>query len=198
MKDLYESWIVGTAGRDDNVIVEPPPDWLHSIKLVSRGVRMQHEKLGERFVHDPDEADALVRDGWQPRLTEVDFAEVVHLQAAYLQSRFFPRLRWHTLTPPANEFFILGDRPVVWGFADAVTLPPSAFRLPGVQLFAPLTRRLALFARHAEDARPDRILASEVNKVVDAAATRWIAGPTEHVVRQALTLRTTASGTNAR
>ena len=186
MRSLYESWLVNAARREDDDIVEPPPEWVESITLASRGVRMEHENLGHRVAHSADDASSLVRAGWQPRLSEQDFSEVVHLQAAYLQSRLFPRLRWHTLIPPTGDFFVLGDRPVVWGFAEALDLPPSAFRLPGVQLVAPLTSSLAVFAHHAEDVAPDRITSSEVNSIVGAAATRWIVGSSEQVVRDAL------------
>ena len=39
-----------------------------------------------------------------------NFLEVVHIQAYYFQVRWFPRLRWFTLRPPAGQFFIIGDR----------------------------------------------------------------------------------------
>lgn len=118
-----------------------------------------------------------------------DFEEIIRLQAWYLQVRFFPRLKWHVLRPPRGESFVIADRPVVWGFANDVTVPPSLLRHPAVQLFAPLTRSLALFAHHVDAHAPDRILASDVNRAMTTAATSWIAGASEAVVRGALRLR---------
>jgi hypothetical protein len=185
MRSLYESWIASLPA-DELDPVEPPPEWVESIKFVSRGVRMEHEMLGKRLVETPEEADALRRRGWHVRLTDQDFSEIVHFQAVYFETRFFPRLRWYTVVPPAGAYFVLGDRPVAWGFASDVGLPPSVFRVPGVQLLAPLTRSLGLLADHQDDTAPSRITPADVNRSVVVAASRWIAGPTEATVSRAM------------
>jgi hypothetical protein len=75
---------------------------------------------------------------------------------------------------------------VVWGFAGDMSAPPSALRHPAVQLVAPLTSSIALFAHHQEAPGPEMVLTAEVNGIVTGGAHEWIAGPTEAVVQACL------------
>jgi hypothetical protein len=110
----------------------------------------------------------------------------VHLQAWYFQVRFFPRLRWIILDAPPGGHFIIGDRPVVWGFDGVVDAQPRALRHPHIQLFATLTRSVGLFAYHPSGVPPDAVSFRDVNRIIAMAATRWIAGPSRAVVAESL------------
>lgn len=81
--------------------------------------------------------------GWRFLVNSDDLLELVYVQARYFYERFFPRLNWLILDAPPGAFFIVGDRPVVWGVAGALDLKPAALRDPDVQLIAPLTRTVA-------------------------------------------------------
>jgi hypothetical protein len=186
MRDLVLRWIDQTA---DGVLVEPPPAGWEGVRRASRGIRMQKAGEGARLAHEPDEAEALRRAGWTWDMSDQDFSEYVRFQAWYLQVRFFPRLQWHSLVPPVGDSFIIGDRPVVWGFDGWLDAPPSMFRHPSVQLVAPLTRSFALFAHHADATTPDRVLPVEINRIIALAAQQWIAGSCEQTVRAALEWR---------
>ena len=99
-----------------------------------------------------------------------------------------------TLDAPPGKYFIIGDRPVVWGYNQlkddgwsmSVDVPPSALRNPNVQLIAPLTRSIALFAFHASSPSPQTIWPDDVNTIVARGSHRWIAGPTKATVEAAL------------
>jgi uncharacterized protein DUF4238 len=139
---------------------------------------------------ESEDVERLRRDGWRFVLGNEDFLELVHLQAWYFQVRFFPRLRWVILDAPPGGHFIIGDRPVVWGFDGMVDAQPRALRHSSVQLFATLTRSTALFAYHPLRVPPDGVSFQEVNRVIALAAVRWIAGPTRSVVEASLAERT--------
>ena len=187
MRDLYVNWIRNSA---DGEVIEGPPDGFNDIKMVARGLRFDNYATGESLlVDDPDHGTELINAGWIWDVSAEDFEEIIRLQAWYLQVRFFPRLKWHVLRPPKGGSFVIADRPVVWGFAHDVTVPPTLLRHPEVQLFAPLTRSLALFAQNAEARTPDRISPSDVNRAMAMAASEWIAGASEAVVRDAIRLR---------
>jgi hypothetical protein len=187
MRDLYVRWIRSSS---DGEVVEAPPEGFNDITMSTRGLRFDNYATGESLiVDDVDYGTELINSGWTWDVSAEDFEEIVRLQAWYLQVRFFPRLKWHVLRPPNGGSFVIADRPVVWGFANDVTVPPSMLRHHGVQLFAPLTRSLALFAHHADAPTPDRILPSDVNRAMATAATDWIAGASEAVVREAIQLR---------
>lgn len=189
MRALYQSWIDDMPAHEEMEPGEPPPPGLLEAKAIARLHRMTHPTHGVRDDIPSDEVDRMRSGGWRLQLNADDFLELVHLQAWYFQVRFFPRLKWLALRPPPDEFFIIGDRPVVWGFAGQFDSPPSALRHPAVQLFAPLARSLALFAHHAATPCPDVITPLLVNRIVAGAAHEWIAGPTEIAVRHALSGR---------
>jgi len=189
MRRLYQSWIEDLPDPADTVFVEPPPSGFEEMTPVTRLHRMEHPTLGVRDDVRSEEVDALRRQGWRFLLADDDFLELVHLQAWYFQVRFFPRLRWIILEAPPGGCFIVGDRPVVWGLKDVVDAQPSALRHPNVQLFATLTRSVALYAHHPLRDPPEAVSFREVNRVIATAATRWIAGPTRSVVLESLTER---------
>jgi hypothetical protein len=78
------------------------------------------------------------------------------------------------------------------GLNDHLDVPPRALRHPGIQLFAPLTRSLALFACHPSAPPPPAISYALVNRAIASAAQEWIAGPTHDVVAEALSWRRNA------
>lgn len=186
MKQLYQAWIDDLPDPEDTVVVEPPPTGFEQMTPVTRLHRMEHPTFGVRDDVRSDEVLRLKRDGWRFLLSDDDFLELVHLQAWYFQVRFFPRLRWIILDAPSAGHFIIGDRAIVWGFEGVVDAQPSSLRRPQVQLFAPLTRSLALFAYHPSGAPPEAVSFREVNRAIAAAARRWIAGPTRTVVLESL------------
>jgi hypothetical protein len=147
---------------------------------------MEHALLGVREDVPPKDIELLRSQGWRFVLTNDDFLEMVHLQAWYFQVRFFPRLQWVVLDAPPGGYFVIGDRPVVWGFEDVLTARPSALRHPDIQVFAPLTRSLALFAYHPSGSPSRSISYRTVNRTVASFARDWIAGPTPEVVAEAL------------
>ncbi|HCG03145.1 MAG TPA: hypothetical protein DEV93_21720, partial [Chloroflexi bacterium] len=66
---------------------------------------------------------------------------------------------------------------------------PAALRSPKVQLFAPLTRKIALMAVGPEGRVPGQVTPDDVNRVMGCAAEDWIAGSSKEVVLAALKLR---------
>jgi uncharacterized protein DUF4238 len=188
MKALYESWIETAPVLSEVKYAEPPPPGLGEWTESLRTYRMEHSVHGLRDEIPPDQVEPLRAQGWRLCLGNDDFLEFVHLQAWYFQVRFFPRLKWLSLGAPRGQYFIIGDRPVVWGFSNLVD---AAYwlRHPDVQLVAPLSRSLALFAYHASNNHPDTITTGNINRIIASAAHEWIAGPTESVVRDALLAR---------
>jgi len=170
----------------DSTVMEPPLTGFDQIAPVTRFHRMEHAILGTRNDVSSEDVERLRREGWRFVLTNDDFLELCHLQAWYFQVRVFPRLRWIILDAPSGGHFIVGDRPVVWGFDGKVDAQPRALRHPDVQLFATLTRSVALFASHPAASAPRAISYRDVNRIVATAAQNWIAGPTRAVVAEVL------------
>jgi hypothetical protein len=189
MRQLFQDWIDKLPVADDIDYVEPPPDGFDQIRAVSRAHSMHHPTKGVRDHVPSEDVERLRREGWRLRIGKDDFPELVHLQAWYFQVRFFPRMRWIILDAPPNRFFVISDRPVVWGFTGFNDPPPRFLRHPNVQLFATLTRSIALFAHHPSAGPPDAITPGAVNKVIASAAHEWVAGPTPQIVAEALSQR---------
>ena len=187
MRALYQQWI--DAGPTDEIAVEDPPEWMTAMRDRERLHHMEHPKYGRREDVLPSDVQKLREDGWRFIVTDEDFGELVHVQATYLGQRHFPRLQWITLNAPDGREFIIGDRPVVWGFEGALDVAPAALRSPKVQLFAPLTRKIALMAVGPEGGIPEQVTPDDVNRVVACAAEDWIAGSSKEVVLAALKLR---------
>lgn len=185
MWDLYQQWIGDLPDDGDENVIEKPPEGFETIEEVARFHRMEHAKLGVRDDVLPEEVAKLRSSGWALVLTGDDFLELAHLQAWYFYVRFFPRLRWTILDAPPSGSFVIGDRPVVWGFDGAMDVPPSALRRQEVQLFAPLTRSVALFADNGLAAPVAQIRPRDVNRAIATAARSWIAGSSDFVVREA-------------
>jgi len=186
MHQLYQDWIDSTPALNEVEYFEKPPTGFEQIAPISRLHHMEHPVLGVRQDVPPEDVELLRTQGWRLVLTNDDFLEIVHLQAWYFQVRHFPRLRWIMLDAPPARHFVIGDRPIVWGFEGMPHAKPSALRHPGVQVFATLTRSLALFAHHPSTPPPQSISYWDVNRVIASAAQNWIAGPTREVVAEAL------------
>jgi hypothetical protein len=186
LRALYEAWIDALLPTSEVIYVEPPPSGFGEWTEISRTYRMEHTAHGIREEVLLDQVEPLRHQGWRLCLGNDDFLGFAHLQAWYFQVRFFPRLKWLSLRAPQGYHFIIGDRPVVWGFSNLVDAAPHWLRHPDVQLVAPLSRSLALFAYHASNDHPEIIKTSDINRIIASAAYDWIAGPTEAVVRGAL------------
>lgn len=192
MMRLYEEWLNALPAVTE--YVEGPPAGFENITLSEPRYRLEHPTRGVREAVPLNESHALRSEGWRICLQQNDFLQAVHFQAWYFQVRWFPRLQWVILDAPPARFFIIADRPVVWGFArlesDGLSLvldvPPSALRDPRVQLFAPLTRSIALVGWHAAGPSINKVRPEHVNHVVAAAAHDWIAGPTRDTVESIL------------
>ena len=186
MKALFQSWIDCFPPERNARLVELPPPGLAEARSIGRNHRMAHATHGVRDDVPSEQVEALLGQGWRLQIGTDDFLELVHLQAWYFQVRHFPRLRWILLAAPADSHFIIGDRPVVWGFSGRSDVAPSALRNALVQLAAPLSSSRALFAHHATSRQPEVIMPNDINRIVASAAHDWIAGPTEAVVRKSL------------
>jgi hypothetical protein len=189
MRQLYQDWIDNLPDLTEISYVEPPPPGFEQMTPLTRFHKMQHPVFGIRDDVPSEDVEALRHQGWRFILGDDDFLELVHLQAWYFQVRFFPRLHWIILDAPPGGHFIIGDRPVVWGFDGAVGVQPRALRHPDVQLFATLTRSVALFAHHPSAPPPPTIQFQDVNRILASAAHEWIAGPTRVVVSEALSTK---------
>lgn len=192
MRTLFQQWIDSEPDTDGS-IVEAPPSWFDEVTDRQRLHRMEHEIHGVREDVQAEEVAELRSSGWRFVVTAEDFGELLHMQAHYFYDRFFPRMEWLILDAPKDDFFILGDRPVVWGFAGALDLPPSVLRVSSAQLLAPLTRSLALAAYNPSGDSPSEVRVGDLNRAVTLAAQNWIAGPTEHTVVDALRHRQSGS-----
>lgn len=185
MRTLFQKWIDSQSDTDGSV-VEPPPHWFKKVTDRERRHRMEHEIYGTRGDVRAEEVADLRSSGWRFVITAEDFCELLHVQAHYFYDRFFFRLEWLILDAPRDEYFVIGDRPVVWGLAGALDLPPSALRHSSAQLVAPLTRSLALAAYKPSGHSPSEVRVGDLNRAVTLAAQDWIAGPTEATVVAAL------------
>lgn len=192
MRSLYQKWL--DDGLDaDGPFVEQPIAWLADVTDRGRFHRMEHDLHGTREDVQPGEVPTLRADGWRFVMTAQDFGELLHVQAHYFHDRFFPRMEWLILDAPKDEYFVVGDRPIVWGFDGALELPPSVLRASKAQLVAPLTRSLALVAYNASGESPRHVRVDDLNRAVTLGAQDWIAGPTENTVINALRDRQLAS-----
>lgn len=186
MRLLYQRWI--DEMPNDGEMVEAPPDWLTVMNDRERLHHMEHPEYRRRDVAASD-VDKLRAEGWRLILSDLDFGELLHVQAIYLAQRHFPRLTWIPLSAPEGRSFILSDRPVVWGFGGALDVPAAELRNPKVQLFAPLTSKLALMAVGPAGVIPEAVRPEDVNRIMACSADEWIVGSSEAVVVEALNLR---------
>jgi Protein of unknown function (DUF4238) len=186
MRQLFEAWIRALPPSGEVPVAEPPPEGFQDIRPI---VRLHRMKDREGFVQEgipSDQVRSRREEGWELCLGVDDFLDLAHAQAWYFQVRMFPRLQWEILDAPPGKFFIIADRPVVWGFQGLSIVKPSALRDPSCQLVAPLTRSLALFAFHASAPRQESITPEDINRISASGAHEWIAGPTEDTVAEAL------------
>ena len=189
MKALYQRWTDSTPVPEAELEIASPPNGMEPVKPSERSHMMEHPDLGTRCDVPSDKVDQLRRSGWRFIVTQDDFLEFAHLQAWEFQSRQFPKLRWVVLDAPSGRNFIIGDRSVVWGFQDAVDVPPSALQHASVQLFATLSKSVALLAYHGEGSPPSQVPYTAVNNAIAAGSQEWIAGPTREAVSDALRSR---------
>lgn len=191
MAELEQHWVDQWNPKNKDV-VEPPPPGIEKFTDRPRHLTFKHPSLGIRHNVSNDEVGRLIDAGWTWKLNGDDLLEMMHMQAWYFQVRHFPRMKWIVLDAPEGKSFILGDRPVAWGFQHDLISPPSILRHPDVQLFAPLSRTVTLLAHNSEYAPPvgvtrqSSITPEIVNAVMAAAATRWIAGSDERTVKNTL------------
>jgi len=173
-------------------VVEPPPSGIDKIRDRERPLTFEHPMLGAKNDVPSADVQGLIEAGWKWKLGRDDLLEMMHMQAWYFQVRHFPRMKWIVLDAPDGKSFVLGDRPVAWGFRDDLVAPPNMLRHPDVQLFAPLSRTVALLAHNGDNqppigvARRSNVSVELVNAMMTAAASRWIVGSDESAVRGAL------------
>jgi hypothetical protein len=185
MRSLNEQWVIDMSARQSVQFAEPPPEGVPSAFRSTRPVCLVHPAHGETRVVGCEDASELLDMGWVPDMRDREnFLEAVHIQAYYFQVRWFPRFKWCTLRPPANGFFVLGDRALGWGVPGDMHCPPSRLRHPDAFMIAPLSRSLALLGLNKST--PWSITPSQVNALTAAWAGEWIVGPTEAVVSAAL------------
>jgi hypothetical protein len=181
---LVEDWVYHSSPSESSELVEPPPEGIEEIKNRPRLIVMEDPDSGERREVTSEEFEDYRKRGWKWVLSSEDKLEMLHMQAWYLQVRHFPRLKWSRLNAPDQGWFITSDRAVTWivdGYADA---PPAALRHPSAVVVAPLTRKITLIGRHAE--QPLGVTARQVNQFIAASASTWVAGPSREVVEQAM------------
>lgn len=187
MRTLEDQWSAQADLECEN-FAEPPPSWLISAEATQREIQLKHPVHGVRVFPAECDARRLLNEGWRPDPSDrTNFLEMVHLQAAYFQTRFFPRFRWHTLSVPDGHSFVIGDRAVGWAADGVIDAPPSALRHPSAFVLAPLSRGLILVGRHTTE--PWRVTPREINQLIAAWSHEWIAGPSQGVVEQALSDR---------
>jgi hypothetical protein len=187
MQRLLSNWAEkGFAKRAP--LVEEPPKWLTEAKEIQRVVAMTHPIHGSRTFPADTNWEELESAGWYPDMSDRDnFREAVHVQAAYFQERFFPRLNWFTLRPADGTLFVIPDRGVMWAAQGFVDAPPSSLRCASSYVLAPISRDVVLAGKNGNekwDVTPGRI-----NAILACSAHEWIAGPTESTVRTALDAR---------
>lgn len=190
MKTLYEAWIDALpAKKSEWRTFEPPPAGYRT--STDHGIisRMEHPLHGVREDIPGEFFGNLWDDGWRPRFSRDEFLMMVHISAWYFQVRVYQRLKWLWARAPAGRCFVIGDRPVIWGLPGNVEMPPYAFRHPDVQFIAPLSKSLAMIGYYPASDPPETVFPSDINRIVASAAHEWIAGPTEKVVREALSER---------
>jgi hypothetical protein len=189
--ELIEDWIYHSNSKDEAEMAEPPPEGIEKIRDRIRSLCVENPDTGECIEVTSSEDFAAYRErGWKWIMRSEDRLEMLHMQAWYFQVRHFPRLSWARLNAPDTDWFITSDRGVSWvadGYADT---PPAALRHPSAVVVAPLTRKVALVGRHGTGRL--EVTPRQVNQLVAALATRWIAGPSEVVVAEAIRDRSSA------
>jgi hypothetical protein len=188
MMQLFSDWARTNRPSQGQQFVEPPPEGLLATTDPKRAIAMTHPMLGTRKWPPDSDFDRLTDEGWTPDYRDpANFLESVHMQAYYFQTRFFPRFHWFTLRPPQGEFFVIADRAVGWAADGFLEAPPSCLRDPSAYVLAPISRDLVLIGRHTTDAW--KVAPARINGIIACWAREWIAGPTQGVVEDALSLR---------
>jgi Protein of unknown function (DUF4238) len=182
-----EEWANDPEFWTNNSLVEGPPPGLESAKHNFREIVLTNLETGQEAVVTDGDLGQFIRKGWKWKWSKEDRLESMHIQAWYFQVRHFPRLKWARLTAQDDNAFITSDRAVSWlvdGYADT---PPSALRNLKAEVYAPLTKRIALVGRNVE--MPIQVTTREVNLRIAFCASKWIAGTNREIVQQALSDR---------
>ncbi len=188
MMQLFADWAQMSEPVEERQLAEPPPQGLVTAGVLRRDVAMIHPVLGKRKWPADSRFDVLMKEGWIPDYSDSEnFLESVHIQAYYFQTRFFPRFRWFTLRPPDGQFFVIADRAVGWAADGYLDAPPSCLRHPSAYVLAPISRTLLLVGRHTTS--PWSVTPARINGIIACWAREWVAGPTRHVVEDALSVR---------
>jgi hypothetical protein len=183
--DFIKEWVYRSPFTETPEVVEPPPEGIEKIKDRMRSICMEDPDSGERHeITRPEDFDSYRNRGWKWVLSSEDRLEMLQMQAWYFQVRHFPRLNWVRLNAPDPDYFIISDRGVTWIVDGYAQVPPAALRDPSAIVVAPLTRKVALVGRHGT--QPLNVTAKEINRVIAATATGWVAGPTRAVVDEAM------------
>ena len=182
MYSLYQGWAaeigeVEVAGRADTQ------------GIAEKRFSFRHPDGRQRGDVRLEEFSNLMQAGWRWHFSAREFSEIVHLQSWTFQTDLFKNLNWLTLRAPRGRFFVIGDRPVAWGFSGKLMCRPAYLRDPRVQLVAPLTRELSLFAYGPGGQCPDAVNVADVNRISAEAASSWIVGPTRNSVLEAMSFR---------
>jgi len=194
--EVVSDWVYHSALSDSVEVVEPPPEGIEKIKDRWRPKLVEHPDSGERReVTSPEEFDDCRKRGWKWGLSSGDRLEMLHMQAWYFQVRHFPRFHWSCLTAPDQDSFVTSDRAVTWIVDGFVDTPPAALRDPSAVIIAPLTRRFALIGKHGKE--PLNVTARQINQIVAASASNWVAGASRETVEQAMEDRAIAHMRNA-
>jgi hypothetical protein len=185
MRQLAARWVIDLNDISEGSLAESPPEGLPLATRVNRPVRLVHPVHGGMILSVGEDASSALDQGWVPDMRDRDnFLEFVHVQASYFQNRWFPRLRWFSLRPPPDRYFVLGDRAAGWGVPGRLNAPPNCLRDPRAFLIAPLSRSLVLVARNSSE--PWSVTPEQVNAMAAAWASDWIVGPTRVTVADAL------------
>lgn len=188
MKALWQRWSWADASprrKSEWRTIESLPPGLALMTEICRIARMEHPTT--RSTKTPPTTRA--NDCGGPDLSTDEFREIIDLWAWYFEAWAFRRLKWLWARAPVGQYFIIGDRPVVWGFANETEAPPNALLDADIQIFAPLSRSLALIGHHPVADPPETVFPSDINRIIASAAHQRIAGPTEDLVRELVSLR---------
>ncbi|MFN0101970.1 MAG: DUF4238 domain-containing protein [Bryobacteraceae bacterium] len=138
MQRLEVEWAKRFGKLLKGPMAELPPNGLNESVVRRDSLRLIHPTTGASIVTPSGDANNLLDVGWIPDPSEqANFLEGAHIQAYYFQVRWFPRLNWTTLRPPAGAYFIIGDPlggvcPIAWmphPVVFATPQPSSSHRL---------------------------------------------------------------------
>jgi Protein of unknown function (DUF4238) len=179
-----EEWANDPVFWANKSLMERPPPGLESAKHNFREIILNNPNTGQEIIVTDGDLSQYISNGWKWKWSIEDRLESMHIQAWYFQVRHFPRLKWTRLTTQDDNAFITSDRAVSWLVDGHANTPPSALRNLKAEVYAPLTKSIALVGRNAE--MPIQMTTREVNLRIAFCASKWIAGSNREIVQQAL------------